>query len=206
MRGRRGDGGEGEGGGGGGGFPTDAPTRPDPPHPLSLSPLFVTWNVASPPSPPRLRGCIGSLDPRPLRSGLARYALASALSDGRFPPVARRELPTLACTVSLLAGFEDAAHVHDWEAGRHGVVLRYEDNAGVPRSATYLPAVAREQGWTVPQAIDSLFVKAGHVGPVTDEMRREARLTRYVATTATIGHREWRDGRAGEGAGGGGRA
>ena len=108
--------------------------------------------------------------------------------------------------MSLLAGFEDADHVHDWEAGRHGVVLSYEDGAGVPRSATYLPAVAAEQGWSVPQAIDSLFVKAGHVGPVTDEMRREARLTRYVATTATVAHREWRDGRAGEGAGGGGRA
>lgn len=151
------------------------------------SPLFVTWNKDA-----RLRGCIGSLEPRPLRSGLARYALASALHDGRFAPVARGELPALSCTVSLLRGFEPAAHVHDWRPGVHGVVLRYEDGAGGARCATYLPHVAPEQGWSAEAAIESLFRKAGHAGPVTPEMRREARVTRYTATTASLDYGGWK--------------
>lgn len=171
-------------------------THPNP-HSLS-SPLFVTWNKDA-----RLRGCIGSLEPRPLRSGLARYALASALSDGRFAPIAHGELPSLSCTVSLLRAFEPAAHVHDWTPGTHGIVLHYEDAAGGARCATYLPHVATEQGWSAEQAIDSLFRKAGHTGPVTPSMRREARVTRYRATTASLDHDGWSKRRRERGAGGG---
>ena len=168
-----------------------------PTHPPS-SPLFVTWNKDA-----RLRGCIGSLDPRPLRSGLARYALASALSDSRFPPVAKSELPSLACTVSLLRAFQPAAHVHDWTPGTHGIVLHFEDGAGGARCGTYLPHVATEQGWSTSEAVDSLFRKAGHTGPITPSMRREARVTRYKATTASLDYGGWAKWGRGGGAVGG---
>ncbi|KAG8954336.1 hypothetical protein FRC00_005900, partial [Tulasnella sp. 408] len=38
-------------------------------------PLFVTWNIRSSSSPPRLRGCIGSFQPLDLKEGLQEYAL-----------------------------------------------------------------------------------------------------------------------------------
>lgn len=40
-----------------------------------FSPLFVTWKKASNGSEPRLRGCIGTLEPRQIVSGFKDYAL-----------------------------------------------------------------------------------------------------------------------------------
>ena len=62
---------------------------PEPAFPDAETALFVTWKV----SPKirhehaRLRGCIGILEPRPLRKGLRDYALTSALRDSRFGPI-----------------------------------------------------------------------------------------------------------------------
>ena len=86
------------------------------------SPLFVTWHKASsrPGGQPRLRGCIGTLEARQLRTALGEYALTSALRDRRFSPVEAHELPHLSCTVSLLHSFEAAAGPEDWEIGTHG--------------------------------------------------------------------------------------
>lgn len=52
----------------------------------------------------RLRGCIGSLGfDRPLGEDVAANAVAAALRDGRFPPVAAAELGGLRIEVSLLS-------------------------------------------------------------------------------------------------------
>lgn len=42
---------------------------------LLCSPLFVTWNKVDRAGYPRLRGCIGTLEPRPLPKALKDYAL-----------------------------------------------------------------------------------------------------------------------------------
>ncbi len=54
--------------------------------------LFVTWKVAS---RARLRGCIGTLEPRKIHQALHAYALTSALNDSRFNPISLKELPSL---------------------------------------------------------------------------------------------------------------
>lgn len=63
------------------------------------SPLFVTWDTRSsrPGREPRLRGCIGTFEPIPLRDGLAQYALISAFQDSRFRKIEERELESLQC-------------------------------------------------------------------------------------------------------------
>lgn len=73
-------------------------------------PLFVTWNTAcsetaSPRGVPhwRLRGCIGTLEPRNLRTALQDYALTSALRDTRFSPIRITELPDLKCVLDVPA-------------------------------------------------------------------------------------------------------
>ena len=81
------------------------------------SPLFVSYHTAD---DCQLRGCIGTLEPRPLHTALRDYALTAALRDRRFPPITARELPALRITVSLLSSFEVAAAWDDWEVGTHG--------------------------------------------------------------------------------------
>lgn len=94
-------------------------------NPISLDfpdtkyPLFVTWNIRSSSSSPRLRGCIGSFQPLDLKEGLQEYALirsvdtpfvpyppvpgsnpysiGSALNDTRFRPIQGHELRKLEC-------------------------------------------------------------------------------------------------------------
>lgn len=96
------------------------PLPPLPSHSF-LSPLFVSFHKASRSGGTwRLRGCIGTLEARPLAGALHDYALTSALRDRRFPPVEARELPLLRCTVSLLSAFEAATGWEDWEVGTHG--------------------------------------------------------------------------------------
>lgn len=130
-------------------------------------PLFVTWNKLSGGGGGGgydLRGCIGTFEAQPLADGLASYAVIAALHDGRFHRVSARELPSLQCAVTLLTDFEDAAGgVTDWEVGVHGIRISFAWE-GRRYGSTYLPDVAKEQGWTKEQALVSLMRKAGWEG------------------------------------------
>lgn len=114
-------------------------------------------------------------------------ALRSALRDTRFSPVSLREVPRLSCGVSLLRCFEEGRSWSDWDVGTHGIIIEFTDpSARCRRSATYLPEVAREQGWNNQQALDSLLRKAGYDGPVTEQLRCTVRLTRYQSSKAAV--------------------
>ena len=111
----------------------------------------------------------------------------SALRDSRFAPIALREVPRLSCGISLLRCFEEGRAWHDWQVGVHGIVLRFVDpDARRQRSATYLPEVAREQGWNQREAVDSLMRKAGYGGPLSDALRASAEVTRYQSSKAAL--------------------
>ncbi|HMM75356.1 MAG TPA: AmmeMemoRadiSam system protein B [Gammaproteobacteria bacterium] len=91
----------------------------------------------------RLRGCIGSLEAsRPLREDVAANAIAAALEDPRFAPLAAHELAQVSVEVSLLSAPEAMLVSSEAEAlaalrpGRDGIVLTH----GVYR-ATFLPQV-----------------------------------------------------------------
>ncbi|GJR59441.1 AMMECR1 family protein [Tanacetum coccineum] len=150
-------------------------------------PLFVTWKKAVNGEEPRLRGCIGTLEAHDITNGFKDYALTSALRDRRFPPIQAKELPFLQCTVSLLTNYETAANYLDWEVGKHGIIIEFTDpNNNRSRSATYLPDVAAQEGWTVMEAIDSLIRKAGYNGTITESVRKSIQLTRYQSTLFTM--------------------
>ena len=53
-----------------------------------------------------LRGCIGSLSPRPI-TDLGEYAKKSAFEDRRFSPLQIHELPFIELSVSLLIDYQD---------------------------------------------------------------------------------------------------
>lgn len=63
-------------------------------------------------------------------------------------------------------------------------------------TATYLPDVALEQGWTHVEALDSAIRKAGYSphrsSKISEEIRQSARVTRYQSKKVTVTYDEWR--------------
>ncbi|XP_075957651.1 nuclear protein AMMECR1 isoform X2 [Anarhichas minor] len=114
-----------------------------------------------------------------------------ALKDSRFPPMTRDELARLFCSVSLLTNFEDVGDYLDWEVGVHGIRIEFFNEKGSKRTATYLPEVAKEQGWDHIQTIDSLLRKGGYKAPITNDFRKTIKLTRYRSEKMTMGYAEY---------------
>lgn len=136
-----------------------------------------------------LRGCIGTLSPRPIVE-VFDFTRKSAFQDRRFEPLDASELPHLRIGVSLLVAYEDCAHPEDWIVGVHGIILDFSVH-GQTYSGTYLPEVAAEQGWKQPEALQSLVRKAGYRGAITPEIRATMKVTRYQSSKAMLTFDEW---------------
>jgi AMME syndrome candidate gene 1 protein len=156
----------------------------------NYSPLFVTWEKESTPGDVRLRGCIGTLSPTTL-ANLREFAFKSALKDRRFDPIGAHELERLHCSVSLLLDYEDAEHYADWDIDTHGIIIEFHDANGQFYSATYLPDVAREQGWDHLEAVTSLVRKAGFRRSVTKALLESIKLTRYRSAKHKLSYQEY---------------
>ncbi len=104
-----------------------------------------------------LRGCIGEIFPtQQLYSSVLLNAIKSAVLDRRFPNVTAAECPDLHIEISVLTPPTAVAGYQEIQLGRHGIVLQKNN-----RSAVYLPQVAPEQGWDLPQTLTHLAQKAG---------------------------------------------
>jgi len=125
-------------------------------------PMFVTWKKHNGDGINwKLRGCIGTFSARDLTEGLKEYARHSAFKDSRFTPVTDREIPFLSCDVSLLTDFERAKDINDWKVGIHGITIDFTVDSR-SYSATFLPEVAKEQGWSKTETITELIAKSGY--------------------------------------------
>lgn len=96
-----------------------------------------------------LRGCVGTFDDREMlyRNAL-RMAIASATQDTRFPPVTKEELARIRIEISVLDKPEKIHSVEELVIGKHGVLVRHG-----PRTGTYLPHVAEDEGWEAAEFI-----------------------------------------------------
>jgi AMME syndrome candidate gene 1 protein len=68
-------------------------------------------------------------------------------------------------------------------------------------TATYLPDVAVDQGWTKVEAVDSAIHKAGWDGRINEDVRRSVTLRRYQSRMCVVGWDEyhaWRTAQGGE--------
>lgn len=208
-------------------LPTPSFTDDDQEYPLFVTWNIVSRT--SPSLPPRLRGCIGTFEPHPLSEGLSEYASIAAFKDRRFSPISSSELPRLECGVSLLTGFEECQDYLDWEVGTHGIYIHLPNPALAPKedsssssssgastpapsskprwsrggpsilTATYLPDVMPEQGWTKEEAIDSAIRKAGWNGRITQDIRRSLRVRRYRSEKVSCTYQEyvaWKQGQS----------
>jgi AMMECR1 domain-containing protein len=107
--------------------------------------------------------------------------------------MSKRELPSLECSVTLLTDFEPVSDPMDWQLGTHGLRISFTAS-GRRYGATYLPDVAREQGWTKDETIVSLMRKAGWGGHKS-EWRKvpDLKVTRYQGKKSSLTYSEWRD-------------
>eukprot|EP00128_Syssomonas_multiformis_P014054 Colp12_sorted_trinity150504_noHs@26942 len=156
-------------------------------------PLFVTWKTQSTRSrsEPALRGCIGTFSAQDLYHGLKDYAITSAVRDSRFQPISKKEVSSLLCSVSLLTNFEEANNHLDWEIGIHGIWIEFTNESGRRQTATYLPEVMPEQGWTKEEAIHSLLRKGGYSREITHAVISTIKLTRYQSEKHTVSYVEY---------------
>ncbi|EME30956.1 AMMECR1 family [Galdieria sulphuraria] len=153
--------------------------------------LFVTWNKTNREGErTQLRGCIGTLTPLNLRRAIHTYTLASAFRDRRFPPICYEELESLSVSVSILHNFLTGSDVYDWQVGVHGVIIDFLDK-GSAYSATYLPEVCLEQGWTKEQCISSLIRKSGYRNTISESLLKTIRLTRYSSKKYSLSYSEY---------------
>ena len=75
----------------------------------------------------QLRGCIGTLSPKPLVTALGECASLAAFGDRRFRPIRIvDELPKLRAAVLLLANYCRCCTVCEWEIGMHGILIEFE--------------------------------------------------------------------------------
>jgi AmmeMemoRadiSam system protein A len=103
-----------------------------------------------------LRGCVGVPEPLyRLDEAVAHAAVAAAVHDGRFDPVAASELPELSLHVSVL-GELAPIDPHAVQVGVHGLVIRCGGRRGL-----LLPQVAAERGWDRERFLDEACRKAG---------------------------------------------
>ncbi|KAF7244959.1 hypothetical protein EYD10_08993 [Varanus komodoensis] len=75
--------------------------------------------------------------------------------------------------------------------GVHGIRIEFINEKGSKRTATYLPEVAKEQGWDHIQTIDSLLRKGGYKAPITNDFRKTIKLTRYRSEKMTMSYAEY---------------
>jgi AMME syndrome candidate gene 1 protein len=79
--------------------------------------------------------------------------------------ISRVSSPFTDNSVSLLINFESCADPLDWTRGVHGIRIVFPHPQSPSRrrlSATYLPDVCTDQGWTKDECLESLMRKAGY--------------------------------------------
>eukprot|EP00331_Platyophrya_macrostoma_P032320 CAMPEP_0176450240 /NCGR_PEP_ID=MMETSP0127-20121128/27018_1 /TAXON_ID=938130 /ORGANISM="Platyophrya macrostoma, Strain WH" /LENGTH=196 /DNA_ID=CAMNT_0017837857 /DNA_START=35 /DNA_END=625 /DNA_ORIENTATION=+ len=150
------------------------------------APLFVTWHI----NKDELRGCIGTFAKESLSKNLQKFALTSAFKDSRFSPISKKEVKDLNCAVSLLTNFEMARDALDWTVGVHGINISFQDSRQRSYHGTFLPEVAKEQGWDKETTLKYLIKKAGFNGSLQDIID-QIELERYQSSKVSLDYSEY---------------
>jgi len=153
-----------------------------------------SWSTAS--GPTLLQG---TTDPFPCSRTPRQLTChsGSAFEDVRFQPIPASLLPSLSNHVTLLTNFsEPTKDPLDWTLGKHGLRISFTYHSR-RYGATYLPDVAKEQGWTKEEALISLMRKAGWNGSSSAWLRTwrdgKGELVRYEGNQIGLRYPEWRE-------------
>lgn len=121
----------------------------------------------------------------------------SAFEDSRFSPITAALMPSLSNHVTLLTNFSTPTRDPlDWTLGIHGLRISFTYH-GRRYGATYLPDVAKEQGWTKEEAVVSLMRKAGWNGSSSNWQKTwkdgSGELVRYEGEQVGLEYAEWKE-------------
>jgi len=106
---------------------------------------------------PRLRGCIGTIDPQgPLYRNVSGCAIAAASRDSRFKPIRLSELSDVEFEISVLSPIEIVTDFSTIEIGTHGLVVSKGNARGL-----LLPQVAIQHQWSREEFLGETCRKAG---------------------------------------------
>ena len=149
-------------------------------------PVFVTWSKGPEKD---LRGCIGTFYSDDLQENLKNFAISAAFKDSRFPPIQENEIPSLNCGISLLINFEEAKDCYDWEVGKHGIQIFFEEHG--QHSATFLPEVPIEHNMNKITTLQHLIEKAGYNGRLKD-VDKKIKMRRYQSIKLFMTYEEYK--------------
>jgi AmmeMemoRadiSam system protein B/AmmeMemoRadiSam system protein A len=124
-----------------------------------------------------LRGCIGYIQPiEPLFETVQQNAINAATRDSRFSPVKPNELSSIEIEISALTVPRPVSSYRDIVLGEHGIILKQGSH-----QAVFLPQVAPEQGWDLPETLRHLSLKAG----LSEDAWRSP-VTEFLVFTAEV--------------------
>jgi len=159
--------------------------------------LFVSWKKEIG-NNSELRGCKGTLGGGiTLHEGLKYYAIVSGSADRRFESLTEDEIPFLSVSVSILFDFCVSQDCYDWELGEHGIRIDFIDRQQKERTATFLPQVPIQCGWTKKHTIKRLIQKSGCTDRIEfDEdgfppKYLKLKTIRYRSSLASATHEEY---------------
>lgn len=99
--------------------------------------VFVTLDVPGPDGAKRLRGCIGSTEPRgSLLEAVRTHAVQAAFNDSRFKPLDAPELPSVRLEISILSPRRRVGKAAEVKPKEHGVTVEQGGRFGI-----FLPQV-----------------------------------------------------------------
>ncbi|MFP4054064.1 MAG: AmmeMemoRadiSam system protein A [Phycisphaerae bacterium] len=130
----------------------------------------------------RLRGCIGTFQPRgPLGEMIVEMSKAAA-RDPRFTmdPITPEELESLSIEVSVLSPLVESDAPEEIEVGRDGIFI-----VGKGSSGCFLPEVATDQGWTATEFLDYC---CAHKAGLPPGAWRDPDVKVYVFTSEKFDH------------------
>ena len=149
-------------------------------------PLFVTFKKGE-----DLRGCIGTFTKGNLENVLNEFTKNAAFEDSRFRPIKLEEVPSLNVGISLLVNYQDRKDIYDWEVGKNGIIIEFEDDNGRYHRGTFLPEVATEQGWDKETTLRHLVLKARYFGDLK-EVEKKIKLRSYESIKIHMTYDEYK--------------
>jgi len=101
----------------------------------------------------------------------------------------------LSVAISLLTPFTPIDDPLAWTPGTHGIHITFPDPSQPSRtlSATYLPEICTDQGWTKEECVLSAIQKAGYRGRVKvgDSVWTSLSVKVYESSKTGIGYQDY---------------
>ncbi len=105
-------------------------------------------------------------------------AIAAAVDDNRFLPVAQDELPEIKIEISVLSPMQKISDISEIKLGEHGITIKQ----GL-RGGTFLPEVAKHFNYNLEEFLNSL---CAHKAGLPTDAWHDPETEIYIFTTQKI--------------------